>query len=710
MLRIVVNDQDVDLEGVKFNLQLNSPIPFNPEDGMVEGSFAFGVNFPASNRNRLIFGHPDRLELYPESEKDFPGLLYFDGILLFKIVITLTNPSEYTFRANIKVDLGYYANQLGEKTLRDLEYEGTVTLGDDTQDIIDHANDVVTKSFPQVKYNFPQVYHPNFYGEEKKMNPSWQDRVNNYIHGTGFRANSIDNDHEIHNYYNLVPFPYLIYVLQKCYSEFGYLPSGPVTQDPEIRKLLIYNNFALDEIKDRYKSLVTLTNDQPIIDVLSIVEFDRVDLNIDDPWQQSHFWYNVLQSGQHIFKGHMIFDIPDTLPLTAQYDIHIYLDEVSIGYFWGYIPWDETVEVDFNLSVLITSADIGKKITLRVFIYEEDLTWYPGNVKAGSWFSIQNGTWSNYNGYAMTVNIANHVPDIKISTFLISLLKSFGIVHQFATGTRDVYLYYLKDILADTREEDYTGTAIRSTRVAGFRENRSYKLSYTWNADDEYTKDNFLPWDPNKMIGTFNTFADLPELSNEGDQAIIRNLHSVYRFETDAWVWFTDLHYPMNIGNGSTPVTIDWSPLMMYDNRDNPAVPKVYPKILQEGSSLNLGRKDHGFHLVIFYGLQADDNGNTYPFASCTKYSPTGTIIGNYELVIDSAEGLYETFLSAYYNFVMNRVRPLECDRLFTTSEIKALSFVMKKRLFQHVFLLQEVNIPINNTSLGIASIKLQKI
>lgn len=41
MLRLAINDQQVDLEGVKFNLQLNSPVPLSPEDDLVEGSFAF---------------------------------------------------------------------------------------------------------------------------------------------------------------------------------------------------------------------------------------------------------------------------------------------------------------------------------------------------------------------------------------------------------------------------------------------------------------------------------------------------------------------------------------------------------------------------------------------------------------------------------------------------------------------------------------------
>jgi len=290
------------------------------------------------------------------------------------------------------------------------------------------------------------------------------------------------------------------------------------------------------------------------------------------------------------------------------------------------------------------------------------------------------------------------------------LLKTFGIVHQFSSSTRDVTLMFLKDILASVGQEDYTDFTVKSTKFAGFREHKSYKLSFAWSSADEYTKENFKPIDNKKLIGTFATFADLPALSNEGDQAIILNLHAAYRFETDTWVWFTDLHYPLEIGDGVTAISLEASPLMMHDNRSNPANPLVCPKILQEGSSENLGVKEFGFHIMFYRGMQLDANGHEYPFASSTKYGPTGAAVGSYEYILDSADGLYQSFLEGYYTLIMNRTRPVEYEKYFSASDIQRLDFLGKKRIFQHVYLLKELSIPMSNTSIGVASIKLQKI
>lgn len=717
MLKIIINHQQADLEGVKFNLQLDSPIPFAPEDGLVEGSFAFGVIFPATPGNKKIFGFPHRLEMYPESQRDFQGLLYFDGRLLFKIIVTLTHSSDISYKGNIKVDLGYYTNLIGDKSLRDLAYEGDISLGTTHQEVVDHANDVATKDYPEVKYNFPEVYNPMFYGEENKMNPTYAGFVNFYIHGTGFHANSIDSDHDVNNYYNLCPFPYLFYVLQKCYSEFGYNPTGTVLKDTELSKLLIYNNYALDLQEDRYKFIAELSADQVIPAAETLLQFDLVTANIDNCYDNILFRYEIKKGGHTRISGHFSVEATDIFGYgtLAKCQVALYKGASLIGHVIESasieLPYVWEFDIDYTCSV--DAADIGEYLYLKIeFLKDPGIYQYflPGTVFAGSWWGAQNMTLSTLNIYAKSLNIANHVPDIKISSFLITLMKMFGIVHLFNNKSNEVELCFLKDILSSTDEDDFGTLTTKSSKLAGFRETKSYKLNYGWASSDEFTKDNFKAYDPQRLYGTYNTFSDLPSTSTEGYFAIIRNLNSVYRYEDGEWAWFSDLYYPLDLGDGVTAITFEASPLMMYDNRDNPASPYVCPKISQEGSSYNLGVKEFGFHLVFFRGLQDDTEGHSYPFASTTRYSPTGVIIGNYEFNLASDNGLFKTFLEAYYNFLMNRSRPVEYDRYFSASEIQNMNFIRKKRIFQHVFLIDELSIPISNSSIGMASMQLQKI
>lgn len=717
MLKILINDQSVDLEGVQFNLQLNSPIPFVPDDGQVEGSFAFGVTFPATPRNKKIFGFPHRLESYPEGDLDYPGLLFFQGRLLFKIMITLTESSDFSYRGNIKVDLGYYTSQIGEKTLRNLVYEGDILLGTTTQDVVDHANDVAAKNYPEVNYNFPEVYNPLFYGEENKLNDTYQGFVNFYVHGTGFRANSVDSDHDVNNYYNLCPFLYLFYVLQKCYEEFGYKVTGSVLKDSELSQLLIYNNYALDLQEDRYKFIAELSADQAIPAAETMLEFDEVIVNIDDCYDDLFFKYLIKKGGYTRITGHFSVEATDIFGYgtTAKCMVALYKGATLVGYVIesAAIELPFTWEFDLDYTCSVETADIGEYLSLTIeFIKDPGVYQYnlPGTVFAESWWGAQNMTLSMLNIYAKTINLVNHVPDIKISTFLITLMKMFGIVSIYHDQRNEVDLCFLKDILASTAEDNFSNTTARSSKLVGFRETKSYKLNYAWASSDKFTEENFTAYDPQRLYGTYNTFVDLPTSGTEGYFAIIKNLNAVYRYVDGAWTWFSDLYYPLVLGNGVTPISFEASPLMMYDNRDNPAMPRVCPKISQEGSSYNLGMKDFGFHLVFFRGMQDDAAGNSYPFASTTIYSPTGTIIGYYEFNLDSAYGLYEIFLESYYNFIMNRSRPVDYDRQFTASEIQALNFIRKKRIFQHLFLLEEVSIPISNASIGVATMKLQKI
>lgn len=717
MLSLIINSQSVDLEGVQFNLQLNSPIPFVPEDGMVEGSFAFGVSFPATSRNKKIFGFPHRMESFPEPELDYPGYLFFNGRLLFKVIVTLTDASDISFRANIKANLGYYTNLIGDKSLRDLEYEGDILLGNTTQDVVDHANDVATKDYPEVKYNFPEVYNPMFYGEENKMNPTYIGFVNYYIHGTGFRANSVDSDHDVNNYYNLCPFPYLFYILQKCYNEFGYNVIGSVLKDTELSKLLIYNNYALDLQEERYKFVAELSTDQDIPAAETQLQFDLVTENIDDCYDNILFKYEIKKGGHTRITGHFNVEATDIFGYgtLAKCQVALYKGATLVEYIIqsASIELPYLWEFDLDYTVPIEADDIGEYLYLKIaFIKDPGIYQYylPGIVFAESWWGAQNMTWSTLNIYAKTLNLANHVPDIKISSFLITLMKMFGIVHLFNDQSNEVELCFLKDILASAEEDDFGEFTIRSSKSVGFREIRSYKLSYGWASSDEYTNDNFKAYDPQRLYGTYNTFADLPSAGTTGYFAIVRNLNAVYRYADTEWTWFSDLYYPLVLGNGVTAITFEASPLMMYDNRDNPASPYVCPRISQEGSSYNLGLKDFGFHLIFFRGLQDDAAGHEYPFASTTIYSPTGTIIGNYDFNMDSAHGLYKFFLENYYNFVMNRSKPIEYTRQFTASEIQALNFIRKKRIFQHVFLLDEISIPLSNTSIGNATMKIQKI
>jgi hypothetical protein len=710
MLKLVINGQQADLEGIKFTLQLNSPVPFDPGASDIDGSFAFGARFPASERNKLIFGNPHRLEKYPDPVIDFPGNLYFEGRMLFDVVVSLSEVSDSFYKANIKIGIGYYKNLIGEKSLRELAYEGVIDLGESTADVISHAMAAVDKIYPEAIYNFPVIRNEKFYGENDELNPDWQQLVNYYIHGSGFQENPV-NDNEVSNYYNLCPFPYLFYVLTHCFTEFGYNVAGPVLRDTKLAKLLIYNNYALDLIEDRYKS-VAETIQRQTINSETKIRFEHELINIDWCYDDQAFEYRVKVTGNHQISAHLNLEGIIVNPAySVQAYVYVYLENDIIHTDSIEIMDPLTVECDINFIQDMATIDLDKHICIKVEFKDNfNQANCPGYVNIESWFSVQNIPWSLVNTYAKTIDIRNHVPDIKISAFLVTLFRAFGIVYSFNQKTRTVELLFIKDILSSVDEDVYTELTVKSSKLARFREIRSYKLNFAWSSADDYTKENFKTYDTGKLLGYYDKLEDLPTLAIEGQFAIIRNLNAVYQWVTDAWVYFTDRYQPFLVGDGKTAVSIDMSPLMMWAGVMYGEHLEVYPKILQEGSSAQLGLNEFGLHLLFYYGLIADIHGFSYPFASSTRYGPSGEILGDYEMAIDGDNGLYEIFLEEYYDFVKDRGRPVEYDRKFSASEIQDIDFLIKKRAFQHVYFLEQVNIPLTNTSIDTAEMKLLKI
>lgn len=705
MLKITIDGQSLDLEGIKFTVQLNSPFPFDPTDNTIEGSFAFGARFPASKRNKAIFDFPHRIEKYPEASSDYEGALFFDGRKLFDVIISLSEVTDFYFNSNIKIGLGYYSNLIQEKSLRDLELGGDIDLGTSSQDVVDHANARVQETFPTASHTFPPIYNPEFYGEGHEFNPTWLDIMNYYIHGDGFQVNSFDSD-SINNWYNLVPCFYMMFVLEKCFTEYGYQPSGDFMLDGELQKVIIPNTRALDLITDRYKAIANNTLDQSILGEETVI-FDDVQENIDGPYDTLTNKYLVQTKGNHQVKCDLSISHGGTYP--GNWWVYVYLDDTVIGSANGSAGDSQPIAVSINFQQYLSEVSEGKDIYL-VAIFEDSLgDPCTGTIYAGGELLIQNLSESQLNRYQKTITPADHLPDIKISEFLIRLQKLFGVVYAPDHSSKEVKVLFIKDILAKFAAAGYDVMAVKSSKTVGFNEARSYKLDFGWPSSDGYVKDNFLEYDPDKLIGEFASMEDLPETGVENTFALVLNSNILYQYKEDAWQYFTDHFYPYEIGAAKTEIKPNVSPLMMWADHPTELAYLLYPKILQKGSSVDLGDNEFGFSLLFYRGMLEDTGGNTYPFASCTKYGPTGESVGSYELKWDGDYGLYTQFLQEYYDFVINRSRPVEYDRYFTASEIRNVDFMEKVMIFSNTFLVKQISIPVSQSSIGLASMKLIK-
>jgi len=81
----------------------------------------------------------------------------------------------------------------------------------------------------------------------------------------------------------------------------------------------------------------------------------------------------------------------------------------------------------------------------------------------------------------------------------------------------------------------------------------------------------------------------------------------------------------------------------------------IVPFAQEEGTSVPFGIANDSSKRILFYrGLQNDNQGNTYPFATHSNTDLDGNVIGNYTLEWDGVRGLYETWWKEITTLLMS--------------------------------------------------------
>jgi hypothetical protein len=116
---------------------------------------------------------------------------------------------------------------------------------DNTGFISTHINDLKNESYPATDYVFFPVKNDAFYSD----NANYSGIINDFNSITGkFRINDGTNPLT----YSITPFPYMLSILKYIIQESNLFMYGSFTEDAEIQKLVIYNNFALDDVVYSY--------------------------------------------------------------------------------------------------------------------------------------------------------------------------------------------------------------------------------------------------------------------------------------------------------------------------------------------------------------------------------------------------------------------------------------------------------------------------
>lgn len=133
-------------------------------------------------------------------------------------------------------------------------------------DIYDHANEIVSKKYPDTDYNFPKLYTNN-YNLEDEAYKHFDSMINNRIDlenssGKVFTRNRIENDMDVYNKNIIHPLPYLLYVLITGFRDAGFRLEGEILEDPHLKQRLIWSGLNYHDTGDQKEHKVNIFQEE----------------------------------------------------------------------------------------------------------------------------------------------------------------------------------------------------------------------------------------------------------------------------------------------------------------------------------------------------------------------------------------------------------------------------------------------------------------
>lgn len=340
--------------------------------------------------------------------------------------------------------------------------------------IYEHAETIITQTWPAVNYNFPQV-HTNKYSVDDTDWEFFEGIINKRFAGA-FVENTIVADIS-YNKNIMQPLPYWIYILQQGMADAGYTLSGNILSDDRLKKATLFGDI------DYFKRLVTTP-----IEIYQVSE-DAVDVNYNNPQsvQASEYFAEVIlpNPGKYNISGSIYFPRGTTMIVKAMIKYRgVILNTLNV--YIGYTDdgWRE-VKFDGNIET-ITDGGIDN---ITVEVYEPstsdhviiDITVFAIRVNDAS--GLPTPTVVNEN----KIDLTRAVPDITFLDF-IKVVKNWfnydlNVVDKLAIMNRVEFEINYGDAI------DLSFTEVKKP-FRKFSQGISFLLKFT---DIESTEYKYLP-------------------------------------------------------------------------------------------------------------------------------------------------------------------------------------------------------------------------
>lgn len=214
-----------------------------------KSDLTYDTAFAATDELRQVLGHSQDRQI-PLTNKKFKFHLEMGG-KTFNGEFHPTDNDDDTYTGYI------YINEFNidsyKKKLSEFSRPLTGGLGD-------QWNDAVLKQWPETPFYMPTIINKTFYDsadtlEEDKYRPDYLGIMNGYQDFP--LQNTYGGVGSARNYYTACPQPCLLELLKVGFADAGFQLRGEFPNDPAARKMWVYNNKCLDEVKVKPANLIT---------------------------------------------------------------------------------------------------------------------------------------------------------------------------------------------------------------------------------------------------------------------------------------------------------------------------------------------------------------------------------------------------------------------------------------------------------------------
>jgi len=584
-------------------------------DEFIAGSGSFDITFPDTPNNRKAFEYANRLDAlgglrkYNCKVEDKADALFVGELILWNIQNGFNTTIEQTsVRSAIE----------GVK-IADLNFDD-IDIGPDTQDVIDYADS--TKNGGDYPVYFPVMHAPDFYGDN---HPDWPDKtINNYDPVTETYYNNFNPGPDGIDY-PLLPVVPFYWILKQIALDYDLSLQGNGLDMVELKQAYFQNNYSLDKYGDSYLehkefATVVATVENLLLGTAYTGKAIGVHrLNFDGKIESYSIGKSVEVGIAKWNSGGGTWDFVSSTVMATGADFHFALD------------YDVTSTSDqFQVKIIATGGSTTP-VSLEDVVFD---------------FFAYDNQFSNV--HVKIIHIANHLPDMLVTTFLANIKSIFGLKVDFNDKLGTLKLTKRVGLLSSVPIE-VEPLNIEDVKIE-FQDNNGF--DYKW----EDGKDPF-EFDGDDL-GEFDDVSDLPTPEDVKQYAFVLRTNAWYKVQydedTDLFSWQYQQYDVSNVvvGDGEiSDVSLVGSPVPMTVNPNGLYV----PLFIGEAWSPLFSKfdKNTDIYIGIYRGL-GQNPVNTYPFGNSTPHTRQNFDYYDFGLLITRNNNLFDELHRLWYETKLN--------------------------------------------------------